>query len=99
MDDGIFHQRLQDHLRYHTVLQLVRYLGFTQKTSCESDLLNLDITLNGLQLLPQGDKRAAGNALTKDHCQVLSQDRYLRDLIDPGIPLNGIQGIVEKMWI
>ena len=64
MDDGIFYQRLQDHLRNHAFFQHIRNLCLIEELSAEPDLLDADIAVYGIQLLSQGDERLAGNAFS-----------------------------------
>ena len=99
MDDGVFNQGLQDHLGHHAVLQLVRYLCLIQEPPCKTYFLYLHIALDGFKLLSECDKGPAGYAFSQNDSQVFRQHCNLRNLVDSGVPLDGIQGIIEKMRV
>ena len=64
MNDGIFDQRLQNHFGDHAFFQKIWNFCFIEEPSAEPDLLDTDIAVYGIQLLPQGDEWLAGNAFS-----------------------------------
>ena len=53
VEDGIFHDGLEDHLGYQTLLQLRENVGGKDKCAGQADFLNFNIPLQDLQLYDQ----------------------------------------------
>src|SRR5579862_9284132 len=58
--DGVLHKRLQEQIGYLRTQNFLGYIDAYLQTLSETDLLNLDVALQILDLLSQGDLRAVG---------------------------------------
>ena len=100
MDEGVFHQRLQQHLGHRKLQQLRRSLDRIDKAIREAKLLKVQIVLGKRNLLRQRHLRAF-----KIHA-ILHQTSEARQLgIDFAVArlqcadADRLDGVVDKMWV
>ena len=94
VDNGVFHQGLQDQLGHKTALQPVRHVDLTGEAVLKPEGLDIDVAVHQLQLVLQRDKLAAGDSGPEDDGQVRCQGGHLGHVVGYAQPLHGIQGII-----
>ena len=99
MNHRVLHQGLQEHFGHHGGAQGIRHLRLVLEPFRQAGLLDGHIAVDGLQLLLQGHKLPGGDRPAEDGRQVFRHHSHIRQLVDLGAPLDGVQSIVEKMGV